>query len=168
MIHIQYQTEEKVILSDGKTFIPTPQMGCGGCAFADNEGDYEDICNGISTCASPSRNDRRSVIWVEKKSQNRPHPYAELIKAWADGEKIEEFDQIRGVWFVTEHPSWDIITSYRIAKQQDVIKYFVASQEEMIPVAVQSYANMKYTNVKFTFDGETGELKSVEMVKKND
>lgn len=165
MIHIQYQTEERVVLSDGKTFIPTPQMGCGGCAFVDDEGDYENVCDSISACTRRDRNDRRSVIWVEKKSQNRPHPYAELIKAWADGEKIEEFDPIRGVWFVTDRPSWDTLTSYRVAKQpkQDVVKYFVASQEEMIPVAVQSHANMKCT-----FDGETGKLKSVEMVNKND
>ena len=101
------------------------------------------------------------MVWVEKKSQNKPLPYADLIKAWADGEKIEEFDPIRGVWFVTDHPAWDIITSYRIAQQQkqDVVKYFVASQEEMIPVAVQSYAN-----VKCTFDSETGILKTVEKV----
>ena len=165
MIHIQYQTEEKVILSDGKTFVPTPQMGCVGCAFADNEGDYKDICDSISTCASRTRKDRRSVIWVEKKPQNQPHPYAELIKAWADGEKIEEFDPVRGEWFVTDRPSWDTLTSYRIAKQpkQDVVKYFVASQEEMIPVSVQSNAN-----IKCTYDGETGKLKSVEMVNKND
>ena len=110
----------------------------------------------------------------------KPHKHAELIKAWADGAVIEhrcltepffehwhEFD---GCW---EGEDWE----YRIKPEPkpDVVLY--ADVERCLPhVGKQFYASISCAysslpslanpaNLKLTFDGETGELKSAEVLK---
>lgn len=41
------------------------------------------------------------------------HPHADLIKAWADGAKIQFKDSF-GVWWDIKNPNWDITIEYRI------------------------------------------------------
>lgn len=43
-----------------------------------------------------------------------PHPHAELIKAWADGAKIQIWDVCREVWQTCELPTWLEDCQYRI------------------------------------------------------
>lgn len=42
-----------------------------------------------------------------------PHKHAAQIKAWADGATIE-YENAPGDWLVSNHPSWDPFTEYRI------------------------------------------------------
>lgn len=94
-----------------------------------------------------------------------PHVHAELIKAWADGAKIE-FKATSGIWTDTEPPIWSPTNDYRIKPEPkpDIIKYaridVITGHQYWIKLNRQSDSNMKYT-----FDGETGKLKSVELIK---
>ena len=36
-----------------------------------------------------------------------PHKHADLIKAWADGAKIQVQIQSKGKWYSTTNPSWN-------------------------------------------------------------
>jgi hypothetical protein len=89
-----------------------------------------------------------------------PHVHAELIKAWADGAEIEcSFDE--GKWEVISKPNWLETCQYRIKPEPkpDYVEYFWATFTGVLnssPKAVH--------NLKLTFDGETGELKSAEVL----
>ena len=98
----------------------------------------------------------------------KPRKHAELIKAWADGATIE----VRGAytdynWLTIDtdyQPSWSEKNEYRIKPEPkpDVycIEYFYLDGE-----GEWSCTNMVEGNLKLTFDGETGELKSSEVLK---
>ena len=50
-----------------------------------------------------------------KKNNLRPHVHSQFIKAWADGHKIEVYDQIYSQnWLIEEYPQWHIHSQYRI------------------------------------------------------
>ena len=93
------------------------------------------------------------------------HKHCELIKAWADGAVIEhrcltaanynhwhEFD---GCW---EGEDWE----YRIKPEPkpDVVEYW-----ESTLTFLGQCEDIKEANLRLTFDGETGELKSAEVLK---
>lgn len=44
-----------------------------------------------------------------------PHKHAEIIKAWADGEKIEIFDDVNECWESCANPRWTEHHKYRVA-----------------------------------------------------
>ena len=92
----------------------------------------------------------------------KPHKHAELIKAWADGADIEYFDHEEG-WINQLHPAWYVDTEYRIKPEpkHDVVRYTTISQYAM---GIWTEKN-PHDNLKLTFDGETGELKSAEVLK---
>lgn len=89
----------------------------------------------------------------------KPHKHAELIKAWADGAVIEEC--IKGQWFEVPYPEWYEQYEFRIKPElkHDEIDYFYATYDDI------SYAGKTKANLKLTFDGETGKLKSAEVLK---
>lgn len=89
-----------------------------------------------------------------------PHKHAELIKAWADGAEIEYKEGWRE-WKKCEGqtPVWDVYTNYRIKPEPkpDIVRYRRASLwwgHETVEDG---------DNLKITFDGETGDLKSAEV-----
>ena len=43
-----------------------------------------------------------------------PHPHAVLIKAWADGAKIQTFDKQKKEWMDLDNPRWHSEWEYRI------------------------------------------------------
>lgn len=113
-----------------------------------------------------------------------PHKHAELIKAWADGAEIQSRfvvinDTNEGhVWVDTPNPAWDFEKIYRIKPEPkpDVVHFVrITKKKRFNPVvAISSNFNWNegkgpnYTeraNAKLVFDGETDELKSVEIVK---
>lgn len=55
-----------------------------------------------------------------KNKENEPHPHAELIKAWADGAKIQWFDDYDSKWkdTVDNTPMWDDKIQYRIKTEE--------------------------------------------------
>jgi hypothetical protein len=88
------------------------------------------------------------------------HKHAELIKAWADGAEIEYLTAY-GNWVCKEHTTWHEHNEYRIKPEPktDEVRFYRLWHEG----AYWSDENM--ANVKVTFDGETGKLKSVEVLK---
>lgn len=94
-----------------------------------------------------------------------PHKYAELIKAWADGEKIQVFSSLKE-WVDAEHPSWLEELQYRIKPESkpDLIKY-VRTNVLNNDICRWDSCNASYANLRITFDGETGDLKDAQVLK---
>ena len=105
----------------------------------------------------------------------KPHKHAELIKAWADGAEIEVYQPAFGRWEEAE-PTWHTSFEYRIKPEPkpDLVMYSrVLSMQEHKDGGYYAWVSNAYTqmpsckndNLKLTFDGETGELKSAEVLK---
>jgi len=101
-----------------------------------------------------------------------PHKHAELIKAWADGAEIQLNVSPKSGWKDTHQPSWRPSYEYRIKPEPkpDVVLFAWAVLTSYHQLSNQPFGMMRKDplpadNVKFTFDGETGVLKSVEMIK---
>ena len=94
-----------------------------------------------------------------------PHKHAELIKAWADGAEIECFSE--GDWYQTSFPSWYEDRQYRIKPEPkpDVVRYSLAHFKQEMIYALNKEQDTGVDNLKLTFDGETGKLKSAEVLK---
>jgi len=75
----------------------------------------------------------------------KPHKHAEFIKAWADGGEIQVRIVSSNEWGDAQNPYWAEHYEYRIKPQPK-------------PDVVQ------FCNLKLTFDGETGEIKSAEVL----
>jgi hypothetical protein len=89
-----------------------------------------------------------------------PHKHAELIKAWADGAEIEHKYFKTDIWCSTSTLLWDNDGEYRIKPEPkpDVVRYGLAWP------LVWDCELMRNDNLKLTFDGETGKLKSAEVI----
>jgi len=89
------------------------------------------------------------------------HKHADLICAWANGAKIQvKVDWEK--WFDTRKPHWSVDREYRIKpepKPDVVVRYGAKLRGGLY---VEPWGN---PNLKLTFDGETGELKSAEVLK---
>ena len=105
----------------------------------------------------------------------QPHKHAAIIKAWADGESIE-YNGIGGKWLpVTEAgPCWMESVEYRIKPEptHDEIAFGIVEVSYRKDLGSASCRTMfrvsehwENDNVMFTFDGETGKLKSAEVMK---
>jgi hypothetical protein len=109
----------------------------------------------ISECyATPAHNVRR------------PHKHAELIKAWANGAVIQQYKPHLDEWHDTSpYPVWDERVEYRIKPESKpdyytkhiAYKARIYSEGDIHPPTMP--------NLKLCFDGETGELKSAEVLK---
>ena len=92
----------------------------------------------------------------------KPHKHAELIKAWADGAEIQLKGR-NGEW-IDIFPDWQEKCEYRIKPEPkpDVVKYYLKNFGGFW--FCEEHEKEK-ANLKLTFDGETGELKSAEALK---
>ena len=106
-----------------------------------------------------------------------PHVHAELIKAWADGAKIQLLGEASGTWYDCI-PSWESTTKYRVKPEPkpDRVVFcnvysantgsFCNTLESAKDWAILPYNKETYKGrLRVTFDGTTKELKSVEMIK---
>ena len=93
-----------------------------------------------------------------------PHKHAELIKAWADGAEIEYRD-LDAPWHVRPHPNWLGNGEYRIKTEPkpDVVEKYKADAGLKYG-CVRIAEHWEQDNLKLTFDGETGKLKSAEVI----
>lgn len=96
-----------------------------------------------------------------------PHKHAALIKAWADDTSLKlqcrRLGEDEDEWCDMENPSWSRYYDYRIKPEPkpDWIRYGrVAFHRDVDMHTFQ----LEHDNVKFTFDGETGKLKSVSLI----
>lgn len=101
----------------------------------------------------------------------QPHKHAALIKAWADGAEIE-YLSIDKMWYRASTPSWDANYTFRIKPEPkpDVVRYGLAYDQDHSQqgntMCTNAYLERgKSSNVQYTFDGETGKLKAVELIK---
>lgn len=99
---------------------------------------------------------------------NKPHKHAELIKAWADGAIIQErpINKLNNHWDWSdiEEPVWaSTFYEYRIKPEPkpDCISHVFTTKGGTLCWA----QGQMIGNLKLTFDGETGELKSAEVLK---
>jgi len=89
-----------------------------------------------------------------------PHKHAAFIHAWADGAEIEVRIRNDDVWLkLTPHPAWDS-TEYRIkpTPKPDVVSKFEIRSDGIV------WRNTPNINIKLTFDGKSGDLKSAEVL----
>jgi hypothetical protein len=102
------------------------------------------------------------------------HKHADLIHAWADGAKIQLLSAIYNQWEDSDHPRWREDCEYRIkpTPKPDVVRNITVEAtlkcgETCGEAFVQVFRSGKYLfpNLRLTFDGETGELKSAEVLK---
>lgn len=102
-----------------------------------------------------------------------PHVHAELIKAWADGAEIEFFDDVCRAWLpAPKNPAWDANTLYRIQPKPDFSQTMDVYMNKMYKhypdgfrerrSMIDNFALLGTMNL--TFDGETGQLKSAEVL----
>lgn len=92
------------------------------------------------------------------------HKHSELIKAWADGAKIQCFSIQRDEWIdVQQAPNWRHDRKYRIKpepKPDIVVTRKVTNENNDFCAWVTGDANLK-----LTFCGETNKLKLAEVIK---
>lgn len=116
----------------------------------------------------------------ESVSDTKPHKHAALIKAWADNPKLKfEYSHDGGDhWMVIVNPTWIPEYKYRIKPEPkpDVVLYgcennpFAQGQLQddgsIIMRSIMTSRRVDADQAKFTFDGETGKLKAVEILSK--
>lgn len=110
--------------------------------------------------------DIEQVIPKEKPVQaKQPRKHSELIKAWADGAEIQYKSQ-DGLWYdlyAGNNVTWYDGGQYRIkpeVKPDVVTLHYATSHHVFKQLEDERYPD----NLKLTFDGETGKLKSAEVI----
>lgn len=100
-----------------------------------------------------------------------PHVHADIIKAWADGEQIEHFNQFTNQWGpIGSEPCWFPSIQFRIKPEPkpDVMLLrrvdLQCRPSNTFPSGYLSVGVWDNQNLKLTFDGETGKLKSAEVL----
>jgi hypothetical protein len=95
-----------------------------------------------------------------RKKQMKPHKHAAFIHAWAEGAEIEVAYGVG--WQGILEPRWLERVDYRIkpAPKPDIVRY-VRSTKDDDAVFVK---RLPEDNLKLTYDGETGFLKSAEVL----
>ena len=89
----------------------------------------------------------------------KPHKHAELIKAWADGATVQSWIEHTGKWEDNQRPLWLEEVEYRIKQQNLSVAYIVDHK-----YSVRAPEHWEKPNLTLTFDGETGKLKSAEVI----
>lgn len=97
-----------------------------------------------------------------------PHKWAKEIKAWADGAEIQFRTLAPAGWTewatLESSPAWSTVSTveYRVKpeKKPDVIEYGTIMQGFWS----SSKERQTASTVQFTFDGETGKLKAVQLL----
>ena len=91
------------------------------------------------------------------------HKHADLIHAWADGAKIQS--KINGTWVDFNEPIWINSAEYRIKPEPkpDWSKHIRISSRNN-EIYDFDLCLPQFANLVLTFEGETGELKSAEVL----
>ena len=97
----------------------------------------------------------------------KPHKHVEIIKAWADGAQIEVLSKKDREWNDVVTPLWRLDREYRVKPEPkpDEIRYTdienLARKDQSANLTTTLYS---YSNLRLTFDGETGKLKKAEVI----
>ena len=100
-----------------------------------------------------------------------PHVHAEVIKAWADGATIQIWRKNNETWIDCIEPSFFVDYKYRVKpepKPDRVNESFCYLHKSGILITLRPHPDdgpdTYGGKVRFTFDGETGKLKAVELI----
>ena len=97
-----------------------------------------------------------------------PHKHAEIIKAWADGAQVQCRNNVDPEWKDIGHnPCWFEEIQYRIKPEPkpDLVYYGVFDEVGNAELgSCFTQFNDNCDHIKLTFDGETGKLKSAEVL----
>jgi hypothetical protein len=96
----------------------------------------------------------------------KPHKHAELIKAWADGAQIQLRWKIDNANWEDCDPAWTDLCEYRIKPEPkpDVVKHFFVESHFWAGIRLSEASQLDTPVLSITFDGETGKLKSAEVL----
>jgi biotin operon repressor len=100
-----------------------------------------------------------------KLSENpNAHKHAKIIKAWADGAKVEG-RLPTGEWVDCVYPNWSPDCEFRVKPKviPDEVRYVMANIADFYIELTESHH--KLDNLKLTFDGATRQLKYSEVLK---
>ena len=89
------------------------------------------------------------------------HKHAALIKAWAEGAKIQKFSKRHQKWGDTDRPAWFEDTEYRLRAKPD---YTIEFNAHVLNGELFIDTGAKFPNLSLVFDAKTNELKAVEMI----
>jgi len=95
----------------------------------------------------------------------KPYKNADVIKAFVDGIKCEGWDHLHDKWFdITNISSFNFCDNARIKPEpkEDVVRFIGVTLDFVSKLTLCKYDG---DNLKLTFDGETGKLKSAEVIK---
>ena len=93
----------------------------------------------------------------------KPHKHAELIKAWADGASIEKLTKDGWLNCEPNYILWSLDVEYRIKPEPVTPLTRLYNTDEF--GGVYRVHDWNDCALKLTFNGETGELKSAEVLK---
>ena len=96
------------------------------------------------------------------------HKHAELIKAWADGAVIQQYKPHLDEWHDTSpYPVWDSRVVYRIKPEPkpDYTTFLTFYGGVWSETPISCYIRTSERALKLISDGETGKLKSAEVIK---
>jgi hypothetical protein len=94
----------------------------------------------------------------------KPHRNADVIKAFADGKDCEFWGNITKKWLpISNFRDFDTYDTTRIKPEPkpDIVRY---TQVSLSSTDILSYKQYSSDNLKLTFDGETENLKSAEVI----
>jgi hypothetical protein len=98
----------------------------------------------------------------------KPHKHAELIKLWADGAEIQYQNENSLDWVTIRgsNPTWHGETKYRIKPEPkpDVESYLIDLKNGKY-AEYHAVRCLQEGDLKLIRDGETGKLKSAEVLK---
>lgn len=96
-------------------------------------------------------------------SVKTPHVHAAVIKAWADGARIQVLALDLKTWIDVPYPDWVASCEYRV-KPEPKPDSILLRRIELTAGGYGLNAWLNRPNLKFTFDGETNNLKGVELI----
>lgn len=96
----------------------------------------------------------------------KPHRHAELIKAWADGAEIQFRYNVNIPWSdVKGVCGWDEDCEFRIKPEpKPDVRFQLRADVDGLKTYVRTAEHWERENLQLTFDGETGKLKSAEVL----
>jgi len=89
------------------------------------------------------------------------HKHAVLIKAWAEGAKIQKFSKRSQAWEESANPTWNEETEYRLRIKPD---YTIELNAHVLNGELFIDVGARFPNMSLVFDAGSNELKSVEMI----
>lgn len=168
---------EKVIEFKGVKLVVKPRLienSCRGCINEDGY-DVEGLCisgrcNQLSSIFVKAEEQQPEPATVEAANPKR-HKHYDLIVAWANGAEIETETGCSGGWIACSTPIWDSNYQYRIKPEvkPDITAYtyidnWVSKGDgQTLGISMSKEVKQRH-NVKLTFCGETGKLKSSEVI----